>query len=234
MVFERIALRRRPSVEEPAMAFEFDNLVCAFEAVSFDYRSGPDGPALPKTKGFMTAMSEVSLFFEVLGTGFTFVRRDISSKVAVIEAHRPFHDDLTDAVLADVKDGVAGPSAPEGAEDPTVTRTLLRLMWATRFIEVLMRELARTYTPAPGDAEVTLYDAVSTAYSEALADKHPWGLRRAVAAALYLLPTKDVFVQKLHIDSSRFEEYLKRLNGSLGPLIKRTYSFYDLHKLHDK
>jgi hypothetical protein len=234
MVFERISLRRRAPVEEPVSTFEFDKLVSAFEAVAFDVRLGPDSPALPKTKEFLAAMNEVSLFFEVLGTGFAFVRRDISSKVALIQAHSPHHEDLTDAVMADINAGIAGPKSTPSTEDPSVTRTLLRLMWATRFIEVLMRELTRTYQPVAGESDVTLYDAVSTAYAESLADKHTWGLRRAVAAALYLLPTKDGFVQKLHVDSSRFEEYLHRLNASLGPLIKRTYAFYDLHDLHDK
>jgi hypothetical protein len=234
------------------MGFDFEKMVCAFEAVSFGdplppAERPPPPPRLPLARPFLAAMSEVALLFDHLGTGFSFVRRDISAKVAVMHAHTPAADDLSDMILAEhPADGSAG-VVPAGA--PPATRTLLRLMWATRFLDVLMHELAASFAAdsasesgvsesddgrgAAAARTRTLRDAVSRAYDVALAKHHSWGVRRTVAAAVYLLPSKEAFVEKLGVDLSRRDEYLARINVSLSPLVGRMYAFYDLHNLHE-
>lgn len=231
--------------------FDFERMLEAFEAVN--YADGQPTaaactlpPRLPYSKPFLLAMNEVALLFESLGSGFGFVRRDIASKVAILHAHTPVAEDLTDAVLAEHPvDGRKGIVSSPG---PAATRTLLRLMWACRFLDVLMNELMASFAAdsasesgasesddgrrAASDNSRTLRDAVSRAYDVALREHHSWAIRRAVSAAVYLLPSKELFVEKLGVDLSRRDEYFLRINESISPLVRRMYSFYDMHGLH--
>lgn len=232
--------------------FDFERMLAAFEAVN--YADGQQvsaacvrPPRLPFLKPFLLAMNEVALLFESLGSGFTFVRRDIVSKVALLHAHKPVFDDLTDAVLAENPAG--GSAGVVSSSSPGATRTLLRLMWACRFLDVLMNELMASFAAdsasesgasesddgrrTPMGSSRTLREAVSRAYDIALRDHHSWAVRRAVSTAVYLLPSKEVFVEKLGVDMSRRHEYFLRINESLSPLVRRMYSFYDVHNLHD-
>lgn len=237
----------------PPPAFDFERMVQAFESVSFADRHTTAAsipalsPRLPRTKPFLIAMSEVALLFDSLGSGFGFVRRDIASKVSILQSHSPLFADLTDAVLAEHP--IDGSTAVVPNSAPPATRTLLRLMWACRFLDVLMHELAASFAAdsasesgasesddgrrAVAGNSRTLRDAVSRAYDVALREHHSWGVRRAVSAAVYLLPNKEVFVEKLGVDILRRDEYFARVNDSITPLVLRMYAFYDLHDIHD-
>lgn len=229
------------------MVFDFEGMVTAFEDVTFpsphSSAAAPTtspilSPLLPHAKPFLAAMTEVALLFDHLGGGFTFVRRDITSKVALLSAITPPIKDFTSSALTEART----PKAPSPA-----TRTLLRLMWACRFLDVLMQELADAFaadsaSESDGSSEdgsrprpptITLRDAVGRAYDTALAKHHSWGVRRTVSAAVYLLPTKEVFVDKLGVDIEKRSEYLARINASLSPLVHRMYAFYDERKLHN-
>lgn len=241
------------------MGFDFERMVCAFEDVRFSNEVSALEPAsltpltslpprLPLCKPFLGAMTEVALLFDHLGGGFSFVRRDIASKVTTLNAHVPAVTDLTTTVLAErPAAGARGKAGPT----PSATRTLLRLMWACRFLDVLMHELATAFAAdsasESGASESddgrgskaakartrTLRESVARAYEVALAKHHAWGVRRTVSAAVYLLPSKEVFVEKLGVDLARRDEYLARINASLSPLVHRMYAFYDEHGLHD-
>jgi Glycolipid transfer protein (GLTP) len=244
------------------MGFEFEKMVAAFEAVQCASGWDNDAPRLPLAEPFLDAMCEVAQLFDHLGGGFTFVRRDIAAKVAILRAHLPAAADLTTTVEAELASGIAGAAGKDSGkvwrkgaatlqEPPTATRTLLRLMWATRFIDVLLRELSASFAAESGSdvsSEVsldgggkgrsglrigTLREAVCTAYDEALAPHHSWTVRRTVAAACYLLPSKEIFVDKLGVDLSRRDEYFRRVDASLSPLVARMYAFYTLHDIHN-
>jgi Glycolipid transfer protein (GLTP) len=231
------------------MGFEFEKMVTAFEAVLFVDAPDSSDPRLPLAAPFLDAMCEVALLFDHLGGGFAFVRRDIASKVALLRAHAPADDDLTAAVTAEF---TVGSRRPQKNDPPTATRTLLRLMWATQFIDVLLRELAAAFAAESGSdvssevseggllarrgAELrigTLREAVAAAYEESLAPHHSWGIKRTVNAACYLLPSKEVFVEKLGVDLSKRNEYFRRIDASLTPMVAQMYAFYALHNLHE-
>lgn len=256
------------------MGFDFEKMICAFEAVTFACDNQVVGDkleavpqvtraaALPRTKPFLDAMDEVALLFDHLGSGFGFVRRDIVAKISYLREHCKEVGNLTDAVTAELtalgeppakarRPTKAAKTSKSDGSSTSVIRTLLRLMWATRFIQVLMNELAVSFrmdaSSDSGTSESdngvyrslsktttgTLRDAVTVAYEVALAEHHSWAVRRAVAAATYLLPSKEAFVQKLDIDVTRRDEFLHRINESVGPLVKRMYAFYEVHDLHE-
>lgn len=209
-----------------AAPFDFDRMVTAFEALTWASASR-DGGRLPNTAPFLAAMSEVALLFDQLGTGFGFVRKDITSKVAVLHAHLraapATYASLQVGVEAEVAAGTAAVTSP-----PSAARTLLRLMWATKFLAVLMAELGDAYRPG---STKTLRDATAKAYGAALKEHHSWVVAKGVSAALLLLPSKEVFLGKVGVDLARRDELLRRVDAVFGPLVVDCYGFYERRKL---
>lgn len=215
-------------VEDTTRQFDFGRLVSAFEAVTF-----PPGapPTLPHTASFLAAMDEVLLLFDHLGAAFAFVRRDIATKTSLLRAYTAASPDrfvsLSPPILAEK---AAGSPLPGG---PGAGRTLLRLMWALKFIDCLLaylHEVKRPGTKLAGEA-ATLRAGVAHAYAEALAEHHSWALRKTVKAALALLPSADVFLDKVCPEERLREPYLSRLARSMTPLRETMYAFYAQHDL---
>ncbi len=203
-------------------AFDFGRLVSAFEGVTFpnmkkdlNLLDASEQGALPYTTPFVRAMGEVAQLFDHLGTAFLFVRRDIESKTSILRGYAAERPELERAVLQEVHDGVADCTAP-----PSASRTLLRLMWALRFIDELLTVL-RT------DKSATLRAAVTHAYDAALAEHHTWALRRTVRTATVALPSAETFVQRVGVKPV----YLDRLAKTMSPMVSTMYRFYEKHGL---
>lgn len=300
------------------MGFNFERMVRMFENVRFR-DDGIDcqavfleeqditGPALPLATDFLDAMSETTLMFEHLGSAFSFIRKDVAQKINVLRDHQPYQEQMAEMVQAEIEAGLVGFPGAVKQVPPTATRTLLRLMWAVRFIDVLMSELAQAFsndashitethdatfslrptTPATTTtttathtttsqsadaatntptrsgsgvgnmlrkrwtasipsisllssadqqqqpATITLRDAVTKAYEIALSQHHPWSIRRAVYAAVIVLPSKEDFASKMGISESQREQYFSRLAHCISPMIKRMYQYYEIHHLLD-
>lgn len=214
-------------VEGATRQFDFGRLVASFESVTFP-ASAP--PTLPHTAPFLAAMDEVLLLFDHLGAAFAFVRRDISSKTSLLRAYSAAAPARFSALAPPILGEAAGSSAGVG---PGAGRTLLRLMWALKFIDCLLaylHETKRAGTCLAGE-EATLRAAVAHAYAEALAEHHSWALRRTVRAALALLPSADAFLDKVCPDARMRAAYLGRLARSMTPLRETMYAFYAKHDL---
>uniref|UniRef100_A0A7S1XFN3 Glycolipid transfer protein domain-containing protein n=1 Tax=Compsopogon caeruleus TaxID=31354 RepID=A0A7S1XFN3_9RHOD len=207
--------------------FNFETMLEAFERVKFKY----DGLAsLPDTEGFFLAMNQVALLFDHLGGGFVFVRRDILEKTSILKTHFLANPEENASLQDVVERELRSETADVKSDPPSAARTLLRMMWAAKFIYLLMRELEKSYQP--GNTS-TLRDAVELAYDEALSEHHSWIVRKAVGAAMLLLPSKEVFLAKLGVQISKREEYMTRVERSLKPLVDRTYEFYTDRKILD-
>ncbi|KAA8493315.1 Ceramide-1-phosphate transfer protein [Porphyridium purpureum] len=216
------------SVAAVPAKFDFERMLVAFEEIKFS-RAPDAGAALPDTALFVLAMKEVALLFDHLGTGFGFVRADVETKTAVIYEYYA-QDTTKNAFLSDMVEAEMDAGTIRKKPPPSTGRTLLRLMWATKFLYLLMVELSEAYKP---DSKKTLKSAVSTAYDAALAPNHGWVVRKAVGVAVNLLPTKDVFLQNLGVDASRRDEYLKRVQVAFEPLVRKMYAYYEKHQLLD-
>lgn len=210
--------------------FDFARMVSAFEAVTFPLDASilRQRGGLPHTSCFLDAMSEVILLFDHLGSAFAFVRRDIHAKTSILRTYAadrpPRFVDLESAVHAEVAEGVANAKPP-----PSAARTLLRLMWALKFIDTLLghlRDATRTDSRMPS-AQRTLRAAVSVAYEKALAEHHSWALRKTVRAALSLLPSQETFIEKVGARPA----YLERLERSMTPIVNAMYKFYEKEQL---
>mmetsp|Transcript_3430 Transcript_3430/g.7417 ORF Transcript_3430/g.7417 Transcript_3430/m.7417 type:complete len:238 (-) Transcript_3430:2332-3045(-) len=227
------------SVGSVKRKFSFERMLQCFEAIRFARSTAASEhdnhtPGLPLAEPFLDAMDEVTLLFDHLGTGFGFVRADVESKTAIMRGHIVNHDGPESDSATPLEDLVQGEISartivhnkpPLG---PSAGRTLLRLMWATKFLSVLMEELAKAYTPG---SKLTLKACVSKAYNEALAEHHARAIRLGVSVAVNLLPNKDSFVANLGVAVERRDEYLARVQRSFGPLVARMYSYYERENL---
>lgn len=109
-------------------SFSFERMLVSFESLTFSY----DGDsALPDTEPFVVAMKEVGKLFDHLGTGFGFVKRDVEQKVEVVVTLTGVDPEgnksLQDGVLREIRENKHRVKNP-----PSLSRTILRLMWATR------------------------------------------------------------------------------------------------------
>ena len=84
----------------------------------------------------------------------------------------------------------AGPARPSARAAPQAARHLFRLMWVLDFIARLLTELV-------DKPDESLKEAATAAYEAHLAPHHSWVMKKTVAAALVMLPAKEVFVKSL-------------------------------------
>lgn len=214
------------------MGFDFERMTASFELIQSEFEAS--NHALPPTSLFVSAMSEVLKLFETLGSAFTFVKRDIHSKISIISRYHASnpaqYSDLTAAVLHELETSTTrrAPGTP-----PSCSRTLLRLMWALNFADGLLDGLALAFDPASdvSTSDRTLKWAVSRSYDASLAEHHSWTIRRAVKSACLLLPTKESFFDRLGVERKSRDAFLSRLAVSMSPLVKRMYAFYGQHDL---
>mmetsp|Transcript_40663 Transcript_40663/g.161242 ORF Transcript_40663/g.161242 Transcript_40663/m.161242 type:complete len:109 (-) Transcript_40663:1254-1580(-) len=104
------------------------------------------------------------------------------------------------------------------------------LVCQLRFLYILMGRIGQAVQP---ESKMTLRDCVSHAYDTALKANHGFLIQKAAGAAMLLLPDIDTFLTKLKVDKSKRDEYLKRIEDHLGPLVRRMYGYYTEHEIMD-
>lgn len=220
------------------MGFSFERLTTSFERLHHAHEMHADRPALPPTALFLHAMAEVVSMFETLGSAFSFVKRDLDKKMALISRAAlldpPNYSDLSRALAHERVNGlVHGHGHAHGHGSHSVARTLLRLMWALRFADRLLCALGRAFDDdLPMAAhQRTLRFAVAAAYDDALAAQHSWAVRRSVKGACLLLPGKEAFMARVGLDEKDREPIMRRLQASMSPLVARMYAYYEKHGL---
>lgn len=211
------------------MGFDFEEMTRAFERIEREHEGEEQGP-LPSTERFLQAMGEVNKLFEMLGSAFSFVKRDIEKKMGIIsryaKADAENYRDLNDAIAYEIETGQTTGREDGGA---SLSRTLLRLMWALKFSDGLLEGIGAAFD---GEGNGTLRWAVSRAYDNALAEHHSWAIRRSVKGACVFLPSKEAFLERVGVDLGRKEEFLERLSNSMTLLVERMYLVYQDYGLH--
>lgn len=166
---------------------------------------------------------EMAKFFNILGRAFSFVQSDILSKAKIVESYgekfRPEKGSLQEIIEAELANGTCSVNQP-----PSCSRTVLRLLWATHFLHVLVQKLTKNET-------TPLRSCIREAYDIALKDHHSWAIQKAVHAALVFLPSREFFYKKIGVDTSKRDSYMKRGDAALGTIVTRMYRFYERNEL---
>lgn len=224
----------RVDEQEDDATFDFIRMTECFERIQQEYEN--TGYELPSTSLFVTAMREVVKLFVTLGSAFTFVKRDLDIKIDIIATYA--RDDashfaqLQQAVEYELSLNIA---RMEAGGRISCSRTLLRLMWALKFADLLLYGLKRAFDDNLKllASERTLKYAVNHAYENALAEHHSWAIRRTVKSACLLLPTKESFMQRFGINDDARDSVLTRLAFCMSPLVERMYAYYDCNHILD-
>ncbi|KAL6206535.1 hypothetical protein ACLB2K_023783 [Fragaria x ananassa] len=154
---------------------------------------------------FSHACSLVSPLFGCLGIAFKFAEMDYVAKVHdLAEASKSIS---TLHVLLE-KDVEAGCVRKAGSH----SRNLLRVKRGIDMVKVLFEQIIVT----KGNS---LKDPASKAYQQVFAPHHGWLIRKAVAAGMYALPTKEQLLNKLNEDETSAKAQMQNYVAASAPLI---------------
>uniref|UniRef100_A0A8B9XL02 Ceramide-1-phosphate transfer protein n=1 Tax=Bos mutus grunniens TaxID=30521 RepID=A0A8B9XL02_BOSMU len=157
-----------------------------------------------------------SRFLNSLGTIFSFISKDVVTKLQIMDQLR------------------SGPqqehySSLQAMVAYEVGNQLVDLERAHATLTQLFLEGVRT---SPEDARTSVL--CTDSYNASLATYHPWIIRRAVTVAFCALPTRKVFLESMNVGSS--EQAVEMLNEAL-PFIEHVYNIsqklYAEHALLD-
>jgi len=149
-----------------------------------------------------------------MGTIFSFVVSDVHSKIAILQHHLTsdagdHYKTVENMIQYEVTNGITERKA-KGDEQPSGSRTLLRLHRALEFLILLFRELAQS---SANSAE-SFSALVGRTYGATLANHHPWVVRSAVSVALYAVPSRSNLIRRLDPEESE-ERIVDQLNAAI-------------------
>jgi len=162
---------------------------------------------------YVRGYTEMTKFFDVLGTVFAFVSSDVSSKLQTLRCYRAGGSgDAYRSVASTLEHEAATPPPPPGA-----ARTLLRLHRALAFVTGFLRALP------PLEGSTRLATVAGPLYRDTLAQHHAWLVARSVSLALHLLPCKDQLLSKLVGDDASRQRHMAQRTPCLCDLLDRVY-----------
>ncbi|NXU00646.1 CPTP protein, partial [Buphagus erythrorhynchus] len=163
-------------------------------------------------------------FLQSLGAVFSFISKDASAKVALLEDLCGQHGFVS--VQALVRQELAAGRAALRARCDSGSRTVLRLHRALRWLQLFLQGLR-----SPDSRTSVL---CTDAYNASLAEHHPWLIRKAATVAFCALPPRDAFLEVMNVGPP--EEAVAVL-GEAIPYISDVYSItqelFERHSLLD-
>lgn len=165
-------------------------------------------------------------FFHSLGSVFSFVAKDVDSKITLLESYRSDHEsgskyetfhsmikyEESEKLLRDTK-------RPSGA------RTVLRLHRALQFFSEFMDELAQV----PGSSATS--HLARDCYRKTLAPHHSWVIQKSASLAMYTLPARDQLLSRSFGScdkSSDMTEKWRQQSETMTQLSRLSRQVYDL------
>lgn len=174
---------------------------------------------------FCDLMIEFSKAFESMGKALSFAFSDITSKAEIIR--RKFRNAQWTGLQDMIREEMRLKTERLHGDNPSVARTLLRLMWFLNFLQAIILNLTT-------DKSSKLSAITQRAYDEALAPHHPWPVRLGAAIGIKTVPRRTVFVSNLLGPGRTEEEYdslLKAIADHTLPLRNALWSFYETNSL---
>lgn len=167
---------------------------------------------------YITSWKGLARFLNSLGTVFSFISKDVISKLCIMEhlrnsPQRDHYTSLQSMVAYEVGNGLVDLNRRSHHPD-SGCRTVLRLHRALHWLQLFLEGL-RT---SPEDARTSTLGLDS--YNSSLAAYHPWIVRQAVTLAFYTLPSRKAFLEAMNVGSP--DEALQMLGEAL-PFIKQVY-----------
>ena len=157
----------------------------------------------------------------------SFALSDIVGKLDQIDEHTKESGDDGPGLLAIVSKEVELNVHDTGKSSPSITRTLLRLMWFLDFVAKLLHILGEKQDSA-------VSSAAREAYSETLATHHPWLVRKAASASMSLCPSRTTFMEKIglvSLEESDRGNILRTTASMMHRTLSGLWQYYEEKKL---
>lgn len=181
---------------------------------------------------YLTGWRGLVRFLNSLGAIFSFISKDVVTKLQVMERlcsgpQRDHYSSLQSMVAYEVGNQMVDLERRSRHPD-SGCRTVLRLHRALHWLQLFLEGL-RT---SPEDARTSVL--CTDSYNASLAAYHPWIIRRAVTVAFCTLPTRKVFLEAMNVGSP---EQAVAMLGEALPFIEQVYDIsqklYAEHALLD-
>jgi len=166
----------------------------------------------------LDAWDELIKFLNSAGTAFSFVSSDVTKKVSILRKLRedsPEGYETVAKMLSYEKENNLIKKNPNNG-----ARTLLRLHRALKFLLLLFGKLARNEDK--GKVSDMAYNAY---HASPMAKYHPWLVRKAVGVAVYVLPSREAFVESLNQGATT--EELEQIMGTCSSNMDVIYNYTD-------
>lgn len=178
---------------------------------------------------YVRGYNELTRFFEILGTVFGYINSDIIEKVTILKYYRDREGKENYRTVESMMEYEISLDFSVSTEQPSGSRTLLRLHRALAFASLFLKRLGESNRD---DKSSTLaYDS----YNETLAQFHPWLIRKGVGVATYALGSCGSLLDKCRGDTNSLEE-IQELLGNIAKAMDEVYheteSLYTKHDLH--
>jgi hypothetical protein len=135
------------------------------------------------TLSMVKLFEKILMVFDHLGPVLHFAKQDMYSKCESLKQAAANHATLKQLVEADKAAGVV-------TKKNSCGRNLHRLNAVLCFMRLLLSKLLE-------DVNISIKDAASFAYDQALSPIHPYVVRTAVWAGMYVLPSRQVFMTSI-------------------------------------
>ncbi|XP_038052921.1 ceramide-1-phosphate transfer protein-like [Patiria miniata] len=142
---------------------------------------------------YATAFIDIAGFFDLLGTAFGFVAKDLRAMVKILRAHRaedPEHYATLQSMVAHEVSAGLTRAKPSKSGLVNGSRTVLRmhrtLNFVTRFLDRIKSMPDEGYTST----------AASEEYKATLARHEPWLVQKVALLAIKTLPIRKVFLER--------------------------------------
>ncbi|BBN00167.1 hypothetical protein MPTK1_1g26930 [Marchantia polymorpha subsp. ruderalis] len=176
----------------------------AFSVLADNVKNGQDSGV--DIAIFARACDLISILFSSLGIAFKFAEKDYVSKVKdLLDASKEF-----DNIAAMVDSDIQADKVKQGGSH---TRNLLRVKRGIDMVRLLFQHVLTT----EGNS---LKEPATKAYDQVFAPYHSWPIRKAVAAGMYVIPTKSAYLAKLNEKESSAKQYVQIFVTSAEPVVQ--------------
>lgn len=176
---------------------------------------------------FTEAMLEFAYSFSYLGKGLSFAYSDVTTKAEAIRRNFGRQTQFT-GLQSFISDEISrNVTRNNDSNNPSTARTALRLMWLLDFLLELLKSLLI-------NENKKLSKLCRKAYDSALGPHHPWPVRMAAKVGMKLVPSREVFMERLLGVNKTKEEQVRMINelsDSAKPIRDVLWEFYKQHNL---
>ncbi|XP_066251047.1 ceramide-1-phosphate transfer protein [Euwallacea similis] len=180
---------------------------------------------------YLESFEELSKFFNLMGTVFGFVSKDLRQKMDHLNSL--LKDNDTSHKYKTVKTMIEHEKENDLLQKKgyvSGSRTLLRIHRGLDFIQLFLKKVSEL------EDKATTVVACREAYDQTLAKHHSFIIRKGAQVAMYTLPTREQLLKRVCGDEEEIKKAVNLLPKTLEAssiVYMRIDMLYTVHNLHD-